>query len=412
MPDGTVRERLLVVGDDTQVRDVLARTLGHEGYRCTLAADIADALSWLRRAPYDLIVCDVRLPDGSGLDLVEHSLPVREQMAALMISGLDEVSLAERALQLGACGYIVKPFSANDVLIGVLGALRHKRTKRDLQSEQQTAYEETIQRLCIAVESRDPGAAPHIAKMSGYCWRIARELELAPEACELHRAASTMHDVGNVAIADRILLKPGALTPSERAEMERHAEMGYRTLAGSRTPLLRLASSIAWTHHERFDGSGYPRGLVGEEIPLEGRIAAVADVFVALGRDRAHRPPHSSEVALEMMERGRGTAFDSAVLDALFAVHEELATAQTGPEVGVRASARDAPNGRGGGALSPRELQVLQLAADGHSVTEIAEVLTVSSGTIKSHFQHIYAKLAARDRVAAVATGLRRGLIE
>ena len=128
-----------------------------------------------------------------------------------------------------------------------------------------------------------------------------------------------MHDVGKVGVPDHVLLKPGALTPDERTLMQRHAEIGYRILAGSRAELLRLAASIAWTHHERLDGAGYPRGLRGDAIPIEGRIAAVADVFDALTRDRVYRPRFSREEAMEMLDDGRGTQFDPDVLDALAA---------------------------------------------------------------------------------------------
>jgi putative two-component system response regulator len=407
------RERVLVVDDDEATRDILVHILGREGYRCTTAPDVAEARKRLTGGPYDLIVCDVRLPDGSGLDLVAAALPRYESMAALMISGLDDSALAERAIQRGAYGYVVKPFSANDVLIGVYGALRHRRAALDARGELRAAQEETIQRLCIAVEARDPDAAPQIDQMSGYCWHIARELGLGHDECELLRLASPMHDVGNIAVPDRVLLKAGTLTVEERVEMQRHAETGYRILAGSRAPLLRVASMIAWTHHERFDGSGYPRGLAGDEIPVEGRIAAVADVFVALMRDRVYRRRLSRTAAREVMHDGRGSDFDPDVLDALLAVDARLAAQMAGPEVGLPS----AIGGTVGGpppsrAISPREREVLQLAADGRSAQEIAAALVVSPGTVKTHFQRIYSKLEARDRAAAVATGLRLGLIE
>ncbi len=408
-----VRERVLVVDDDEPTRDILVRILGREGYRCTTAPDVAVARKRLTGGPYDLIVCDVRLPDGSGLDFVAAAIPRYESMAALMISGLDDAALAERAIGLGAYGYIVKPFSPNDVLIGVLGALRHRRAELDARHELRAAQEETIQRLCIAVDARDPEAAPHINQMSGYCWHVGRQLGLGPEECELLRIASPMHDVGNLAVPERVLLKPGTLTAVERGEMERHAETGYRVLAGSRSPLLRVASTIAWTHHERFDGSGYPRRLAGDDIPLEGRIAAVADVFVALTRDRVYRPRLSRAAAREVMHDGRRSDFDPDVLDAFLAVDDRLAEEMAGPEVGLpSALGRVARGPMPPRTISPREREVLQLAADGRSPREIAELLVVSPGTVKTHFQRIYAKLEARDRAAAVATGLRRGLIE
>jgi putative two-component system response regulator len=311
------RERVLVVDDDASVARLLVLILEGEGYRCDSAGTIADARTRLGEAPYDVLVSDVRLPDGSGLDLVEGAIAGHEQLAALVVSGLDDVALGDRALRIGAYGYIVKPFSANDVLIGVLGALAHRRRELRAREAVREASAETIQRLCAAVEARDTSTAAHIAGVADHCAAIALELGLPPERCELLRAASPMHDVGKVGIPDQILLKPGPLTAQERETMERHAEIGYRILAGSRAELLQLAATIAWTHHERLDGGGYPRGLAGGEIPLEGRIAAVADVFDALTRDRVYRPRFSRSGALTLLEQGRGTHFDPDVLDAL-----------------------------------------------------------------------------------------------
>jgi putative two-component system response regulator len=406
------RERVLLVDDDQHTLAILDRILSREGYRCTPAQDVTAARALLGAAPYDLVLCDVRLPDGSGLDLIASALPRYESMAAVMVSGLDDAALAERAIQLGAYGYIVKPFSANDVLIGVIGALRQRRTRLDARDALAAAQEETIQRLCIAVEARDPDVATQISQMSGYCWRIGRELELGPEECRLLRIAGQMHDVGNIGVPSEILDKPGPLSAVERAEMERHAEIGYRILAGSHSALLRVASTIAWTHHERFDGTGYPRGLAGDEIPLEGRVAAVADVFVALTRDRVYRTRLSHAAALEVMQEGRGTDFDPDVLDAFLVVQARLASDGSGPELGLASAWRVAAHPSERGRLSPREREVLQLAADGSSALQIAAALVVSPGTVKTHFQRIYAKLEAHDRAAAVATGLRRGLID
>jgi putative two-component system response regulator len=284
------------------------------------AGTIGDAKLTLHRSHFDVMLCDVQLPDGSGLDLVERAIRHDDELAALVVSGLDEVAIGDHALRIGAYGYIVKPFSANDVLIGVLGALAHRRREMRAREAIREASEETIQRLCAAVEARDTGTFAHVSGMSDHCHAIARELGLDAGRCELLRAASPLHDVGKVGVPDRILLKPGSLTGGERAEMMRHAEIGYRILAGSRAELLQLAATIAWTHHERIDGRGYPRGLAGAEIPLEGRIAAVADVYDALTRDRVYRPRFERERALEMLADGRGTQFDADAVDALTAI--------------------------------------------------------------------------------------------
>jgi putative two-component system response regulator len=330
-PPPTVRERILVVDDDAQARAMVVRILEREGYRTTVVEDARQAHDRIDGAPFDLLVCDVDLPGESGLALVENALARDEQLSALMISGLDEVTLAERALDAGAYGYVVKPFSANDLLIGVLGALRQRRGRLDAIEELKATRQETIQRLCTAVEARDPHAAPHIQSVSAYCWRIARDLDLARARCDVIRVASAMHDVGKIGIPEAILLKPGPLTPAERVEMERHAEIGYRVLAGSSARLLQVAATIAWTHHEKFDGSGYPRGLAGEDIPIEGRIAAVADVFDALTRDRVYRPRLPREKAVSIMHEGRGSHFDPVVLDLFMARAQHSMAAESEP---------------------------------------------------------------------------------
>jgi putative two-component system response regulator len=323
-PELTVRERILVVDDDAPARQMVNRILAHEGYRTTTVEDAEQAFARIDEAPFDLLVCDVYLPGESGLALVEDALARDEKLAALMISGLDEVALAERALAAGAYGYVVKPFSANDLLIGVLGALNQRRGRLDAIEELKVTRLETIQRLCTAIEARDPSAAPHIQTVGNYCARIAADLGQDREWCDMLRTAGAMHDIGKIGIAETILLKPGPLTPEERLEMQRHAEIGYRILAGSHAALLQVAASIAWTHHERYDGSGYPRGLAGDAIPLEGRIAAIADVFDALTRDRVYRARLPREEALQIMADGRGNHFDPTLLDVFMAAEQRV----------------------------------------------------------------------------------------
>ena len=172
------------------------------------------------------------------------------------------------------------------------------------------SHEEMVRRLATAAEERDGATGRHIERMSATCERIARHLGLDDAFCESIRIASPLHDVGKIGIPDRVLLKPGKLDDEERAAIERHAEIGYRMLRGAGSDLLDLAASIALTHHERFDGAGYPQGLRGEEIPLEGRIAAVADVFDALTTDRVYRPAFPFDEAIGMLIEGRGTQFD------------------------------------------------------------------------------------------------------
>jgi putative two-component system response regulator len=261
-----------------------------------------------------------------------------------MVTGSDDPALAEAALKLGAFGYIVKPFSPTELSIQVMNALvrreleiaqRHERERLEQTVEVRTvelrnaledvkrSEEETATRLAAAVEARDHETAEHIERVGNYSAIVAQRLDLPEEHCELIRRASTLHDIGKIGVADDLLLKPGPLTVDERREMQKHAQIGHDILAGSQLELLGLAAAIAWTHHERVDGTGYPRGLSGTEIPLQGRIVAVVDVYDALTSDRPYRRALSHADAIMLLVAGRGTQFDPIVLDAFLGALQE-----------------------------------------------------------------------------------------
>jgi HD-GYP domain-containing protein (c-di-GMP phosphodiesterase class II) len=202
-------------------------------------------------------------------------------------------------------------------IIGYVGVMVDVSAKHKAEQELHSSRLETIRRLARAVEMRDIETGGHIERIGLFAAVIGERLELGAERVEMLRIASPMHDVGKIGIPDSVLLKPGKLTSEEMVEMQRHAEIGHELLMGSGSEMLELAAIIALTHHEWVDGSGYPRGLKGEAIPLEGRIVAVADVFDALTSDRVYRPAFGVEQATEMMAAERGTHFDPAVLDAL-----------------------------------------------------------------------------------------------
>ncbi len=198
---------------------------------------------------------------------------------------------------------------AEDELVDTIMRLRRS------ESEVQHAHEEMIRRLAHAAEFRNAETGKHVDRMSRYCALLAERVGLDDARCELIRIASALHDVGKIAIPDSILLKRGPLDPAERTIMRRHAEIGHSLLSGSRSELLEVAAVIAYTHHERYDGRGYPRGLAGAEIPLEGRIASIADVFDALTSERVYRSALTVEDAISVLRDGRGTHFDPFVLD-------------------------------------------------------------------------------------------------
>ncbi|MDE3225110.1 MAG: response regulator [Nitrospirota bacterium] len=343
---------ILIVEDEDATRRLLGRLLEGYGYTCTLAADAQEARRQLGKQEFALILCDVNMPGESGLDLVRQILKEYPRTAAVMVTGLDDPQLANMALESGAYGYILKPFETNEILINIANALRRRRLEIEnqahrehleqmvrertaelrqaitrLQGAEQSlrlSQEETVQRLAIAAEFRDNATAQHIRRMSHYSALLARRYGLAEERCELIRIASPMHDIGKIGTPDHILLKPGLFTPEEFDAITRHTEMGYRILEGSDSELLRLAATIALTHHEKFDGSGYPKGLVGEAIPLEGRIVAVADAFDALTTKRVYKPAFPPDQAMDIMRQQRGTHFDAALLDTFLASMDDV----------------------------------------------------------------------------------------
>ena len=320
---------ILVVDDEEPIRRALGRLLERQGYPCTLAADAAEAHRRLDERPFALILSDVNMPGESGLDLVRHVLTEHGDTAAVLVTGVDDPDLARLALEMGAYGYVLKPFEANEVLISVVNALRRRRLEIEQREQREwlesavlerteelrRAHEDTIHRLAAAAEFRDDETGQHVQRMSDSCGLLARLAGLPLERCEMIRIASPLHDIGKIGIPDAILLKPGRLTPEEFETMKRHAAIGHEMLAGSRNDLLELAATIAWTHHEKFDGRGYPLGLAGEAIPIEGRIAALADVFDALTSPRPYKEAFPVDKAVAILREGRGTHFDAALLD-------------------------------------------------------------------------------------------------
>ncbi|MGO9249375.1 MAG: HD-GYP domain-containing protein [Solirubrobacteraceae bacterium] len=221
------------------------------------------------------------------------------------------------ALAAGAVGWLAGE-RHREVLQREIGD-RSSELRRAL-SELEIAQAETVRRLSMAVEFRDEDTGAHIERIGRFSTLLAEAIGMEEELCERMVHAAPLHDVGKVAIPDAILLKPAALTPQERAIVETHAEEGHRLLKGSSSAILDLAATIALSHHEKWDGSGYPRGVVGEAIPIEGRIVAIADVFDALTSDRVYRKAFAVEEAVEMMRAERGQHFDPVLLDAFLEV--------------------------------------------------------------------------------------------
>jgi putative two-component system response regulator len=340
-----VSERVLVVDDEAQVSRTFTLVLERAGYAVSVAANVREARTVLASEAFALLLADIEMPGESGLALLRDPLMERSRTAAIVISGLDDMAIAASALELGAYGYLIKPVGRSELTIAVTNALRRRRLelaawnrRRELESlvaertaaldqaltDMRTSQEEAVRRLSRAVEQRDDETADHIVRMSRYCELIARRIGVPPERCELIRIAAPMHDVGKLAVPDAILFKPGPLTDDERAVMRRHAENGWRILSGSAAELLDLAATIALSHHEKWDGTGYPYGIAGDEIPIEGRIAAVADVFDALTSDRVYRRAMPVQRAVEILQQDRGAHFEPRLVDAFLTEFDDV----------------------------------------------------------------------------------------
>ena len=240
------------------------------------------------------------------------SLPPRPVALIAAADVLGMVAMAAFAGRWGASLLFLLPALA---AIAALGSSIANARARDI-AELRLANEGMLHRLARLIEYRDNETGEHTERMSAYCGVIARRLGWAEDDAQALELAATMHDVGKVAVPDAVLLKPGPLTSMERAAMERHTLVGHEMLSASRSELIELAATIALTHHERVDGRGYPNGIAGDDIPLAGRIVAVADVFDALTSDRVYRPAMSVSEALRIIGDGRGTQFDAEVLEA------------------------------------------------------------------------------------------------
>jgi putative two-component system response regulator len=341
---------VLVVDDDDRFRATLVRMLAGAGYECAEAATAEHARAQLARADgFAVLLCDVRMPGESGIELVRDVTAELPELAVVMVTGSDDPETARLAFDSGAYGYLVKPFTPNELLVSLAGALSRRdleaQRQRHVQSLERTVErmrrltgalgeigdaatpaddEETVDRLSRAVSLRDEETGAHIERMSRYAAHLAAAAGILDVDARHVRLAAAMHDVGKIGVADTILLKPGPLTPVEYAAMQRHAQLGYQLLAGAASALLRQAADVAYAHHEWWDGGGYPRGLRADAIPPAARVAAVADVFDALTSDRVYRPAYPVDEAVAMRSDLRGRQFEPRVFDAFVAAVDDL----------------------------------------------------------------------------------------
>jgi len=330
--------RILIVDDEADVRAILSRWLEREGYQCVTAANAKEACEHLRDGDFALLVTDIMMPGVSGIDLLTIVKQKFPDVAVLMATAVDDRQTAIQALQIGAYGYIVKPFERNEVVINVVNALERRRLVLASQEYEQRlegrvreqtedirqSREEILLRLIAAQELRHDETGAHVRRIGLYSEVLASRMGQPADHAETLRLAAPMHDVGKIGIPDAILLKPGKLDDDEWDIMKGHTTIGGRILRGTHIPLLHMAEQIALAHHEKWDGSGYPKGLAGEDIPESARIVAVVDVYDALVNDRVYRPAVPEHDALAIMDRERGGHFDPDVYDAFRAALPEL----------------------------------------------------------------------------------------
>jgi putative two-component system response regulator len=333
----------LILGGDAQAREGLKARVTAQGYNCGVVADVPEAIAECTRRPYDAVVADLASLGGAPATVLQALHGAPGEPAVIAMTRAEDAAHAQAAYDAGVMGLLRQSpldaelrFTLRSAVETRRRAQERKALARRIQTEvlKQTkelldtitrlervqagvrrSQEETIYRLSRASEYRDNETGQHLQRMSQYSAILARNYGMSNDRAETIRVASPMHDVGKIGISVLILYKKGRHTAEEFEIMKQHAQIGYEILRGSQSELLETAAIIAWTHHEKYDGSGYPRGLRGAEIPLEGRIVAIADVFDALTSKRVYKPAFSLEQATQMMTEGQGKHFDPGLLD-------------------------------------------------------------------------------------------------
>jgi len=334
---------VLIVDDDRQVREVLHEVLLANGYKCHLANDGREGLELFRASRPPLTVTDMKMPVMDGLQFLKAARALDPDAAIIMLTGVADIKTAIESLKHGAYDYIVKPVNMDEILIAAERALERRQlvierreyqtmlerrveeATRDLAAalkELQVTYWTTLEALGSALDTRDVGTEAHSRRVHGYALATARAHGVPEELIKDIEHGVLLHDIGKIGIPDAILLKPGPLTPEEWKIMRTHPEVGRRLV--ERIPFLRQAAPIVYHHHERWDGTGYPLGLKGEQIPLGARIFAVVDAFDAMTFDRPYSKAISFEAAKAEIRRCAGTHFDPAVVKTFLSIPESV----------------------------------------------------------------------------------------
>jgi len=337
-------ERILIVDDEPLNRAAIRASLEKWGLPCVEAESAERALAIVAQGGIGLLLVDISMPGMSGLDLLSVLSPRFPEMAVVIMTGLEDDELVDVALARGALGYIEKPVSPITLRAQVISALARRRAELDARHERAELVArirhqaaqlallpgELAERFAVASDLHHGETGSHVRRIGRLSAHMASLMGHDEEQAEMVGKAAVLHDVGKLAIPDEILLKPGKLTPEEFAVMKTHTTMGEKILGGTDLPLLKLAQCVAVGHHERWDGSGYPYGLRGEECPVEARLVGVVDVFDALSQPRVYKDAWSREQILSFFQDKRGVLFDPEIVDVFLDNYDDLeATGQS-----------------------------------------------------------------------------------
>jgi response regulator RpfG family c-di-GMP phosphodiesterase len=320
------------------VMQSLVKCLGE--HDCSVFTDPELGLGWCQHNSPDLIIVDYMMPGLDGLEFIRRCRATADlqDLPILMVTAAVDRKVRYAALEAGATDFLTKPIDRHEFIPRVRNMLQlrasmvataHRADElsaavRQAVEEIHLRERETIMRLARAAELRDPETGTHITRMTHYSATLARKLNLPDDFVEMLLSAAPMHDIGKIGTPDHILLKPGRLTDEEMEIMRRHTTIGYEILRNSASPMLQMAAEIALSHHEKYDGSGYPFGKSGKDIPLTGRIVAVADVFDALTSDRPYKQAWDLDRARDYLIEGRGCHFDPEFIDLFIGNWEEI----------------------------------------------------------------------------------------